>query len=241
MNHSSGCGEVDALNVNAQIVLEKIGRAFGTDEDCLGIIAVSDVPNFSELRQRVLPMAWQLAHLSAQDLENITKPDACYSVGWSHGQEKLAGPDGPPDLAKGSFYANPFTDDLLQELKQRRRNQSNGASPTTLLGCQLEDESENTLDRLAEANPAFFAPNVWPSNSLPQLESALKELGQLIGKVGSLLARPCDIFVLQQVCENQLSSSLPVLLKHSRFFLYYVVPDVLQGKIRTYLVQISIC
>lgn len=188
------CENID-LDVPTKKVLDKIGRAFGSDEDCLGIIAISGVPDFSELRQRVLPMAQELANLPSQCLDQVVVPSASYSVGWSHGQEKLAGPNNPPDVAKGSFYANPFTDDLLKEMKERRcliKDENHAVED-----CQESDDT--ALDLLASENPAFFAPNVWPTDSLPRLESSLKELGQLIGKVGCLLARPCDVFVQQLV------------------------------------------
>ncbi len=60
-------------------------------------------------------------------------------------------------------------------------------------------KSEEELRQLAHANPAFFAPNVWPSKSLPELENALKEMGQLIHRVGVHLAKCCDLYVSARV------------------------------------------
>jgi hypothetical protein len=62
---------------------------------------------------------------------------------------------------------------------------------------QIQNEEE--LRQLANANPAFFAPNVWPTKSLPELENSLKEMGQLIHRVGVYLAKCCDSYVAARV------------------------------------------
>lgn len=48
----------------------------------LGIIAITGVPNVSQLRLRLLPLAKRLATLSPDQLEEITVPDSDYQVGW---------------------------------------------------------------------------------------------------------------------------------------------------------------
>jgi len=55
------------------------------------------------------------------------------------------------------------------------------------------------LKQTAIENPAFFAPNVWPSSSIPELEDAFKDMGLLICHVGRILARLCDDYVATQV------------------------------------------
>ncbi len=45
---------------------------------------------------------------------------------------------------------------------------------------------------LMQQHPAYFRPNIWPSQHLPALEGAFKELGQLIVHVGMLLTHHCD-------------------------------------------------
>nr|XP_043624517.1 uncharacterized protein LOC122596070 [Erigeron canadensis] len=72
---------------------------------------------------------------------------------------------GKPDLLKGSFYANPILD-----------------KPTT--------ESS-----LIQRYPAYCGSNIWPQNSLPELEAAFKVLGKLILDVGLLVAYHCDKYV----------------------------------------------
>ena len=80
-----------------------IERAFGVDG--LGILTVSDVPGLMEARSRLLPLASTFAALPDATKAKYEVPSAYYSVGWSHGREKL---QGRPDYAKGSFYANPL-------------------------------------------------------------------------------------------------------------------------------------
>lgn len=87
-------------------LIGKIGSAFGSDDDCLGILAVTDVPVFGEQRQALLPLAARLPTLP--DLETCVDAEAFYSVGWSHGKEEIK--PNTPDLNKGSFYANPLVD-----------------------------------------------------------------------------------------------------------------------------------
>jgi len=69
--------------------MEIIEEAFGSSG--LGIVAVTDVPNFEDLRSRLLPLSHRLANLSNEQLAQVTVPDALYQVGWSHGKEKLEG------------------------------------------------------------------------------------------------------------------------------------------------------
>jgi isopenicillin N synthase-like dioxygenase len=85
-------------------LVEKIGQAFGPDG--LGLLEVTDIPpRVVALRLAVLPMARDLANLSADELEGITRPETFYAIGWSHGREQFKG---QYDVAKGSFYMDPF-------------------------------------------------------------------------------------------------------------------------------------
>ena len=152
-------------------LVKKVGQAFGPD--CLGILAVTDVPGFVEKRQRLLPLARRLALLP--DKTEIESPESLYQVGWSHGKEQLS--DGKPDFAKGSFYANPCHDTS----DNNTTTAHNSVSP-----------------EVAANNPGFFAPNVWPDRSLPELRDAFCDLGQLVVRVGILLARVCDVYAAQQ-------------------------------------------
>jgi hypothetical protein len=88
------------------ILLERVESAFGPSG--LGILTVVGIPGFPERRAELLPLAAKLPHLP--ELSDCERPDLHYSYGWSHGKEKL-GTSGAPDVAKGSYYADPFRED----------------------------------------------------------------------------------------------------------------------------------
>lgn len=157
-----------------EVLLQQIEIAFGAGETSLGILAITDIPQLEELRNKLLPMARQLALLPKRELDAVTDVASGYQVGWSHGREKLEGDR--LDLAKGSFYANPLTDNFLES----------------------RPETDPTI---AQENPAFFAPNVWPKSSLPDFEGNFKALGTLVCAVGRKLARLCDAYVKSKVRE----------------------------------------
>jgi hypothetical protein len=117
------------------------------------------------------------------------------------------------DYSKGSFYANPLTEDLAETMLERRRYRR------SLITSDVRDDdvdrdkeellewdesldivrTDDELRSLARSNPAFFAPNVWPSEHLPDMESAFREVGQLIHEVGIMVARCCDSYVSSRV------------------------------------------
>jgi hypothetical protein len=68
-------------------------------------------------------------------------------------------------LSKGSYYANPQYD------------------------RPVDDEA------LITKYSPFIHPNIWPTEDLPELETAFKELGQIIVDVGILVAKACDRYV----------------------------------------------
>lgn len=76
--------------------------------NALGIVAVSGVPKYSELRLKLLPLAFRVAALSEEAKKSSEDPASRFSFGWSHGKEMLK--SGQPDVYKGSFYANPVVD-----------------------------------------------------------------------------------------------------------------------------------
>lgn len=73
--------------------------------------------------------------------------------------------EGKPDLSKGSYYANP----------------------------QYDRPEEDPA--IIAKYPSFVHPNIWPTEDLPELEPAFKDLGQIIVAVGQLVARQCDSYV----------------------------------------------
>lgn len=72
---------------------------------------------------------------------------------------------GTPDYAKGSYYANPQYDRPVED------------------------------PEIIAKYSSFVHPNIWPTEDLPELADAFKELGQLMVHTGLLVARQCDKFV----------------------------------------------
>lgn len=68
----------------------------------LGLLLVSGVPNLVELREALLPLGTNMANLSDEAKAKVEVPKAMYSVGWSHGKEKLK------EGTFGMFYSPAF-------------------------------------------------------------------------------------------------------------------------------------
>jgi isopenicillin N synthase-like dioxygenase len=83
---------------------------------------------------------------------------------------------GKPDTSKGSYYNNPQYDKPIDDPK------------------------------IIAEYPAFAHPNIWPTEDMPEMENAFKTLGQLMVKVGTLVARQCDTYI---------SSMAPLYSKNS--------------------------
>lgn len=202
VSFSQETGGKDGGACQANNMIAKIGQAFGHGK--LGILQVTGVPTLDEKRRRLLPLARQVALL--EDKTQVISESSNYQVGWSHGKEVFA--DGKPDVAKGSFYANPLYDDI-----------------TTI-------SKEGLPQDVIDANPGFFAPNVWPTSAVPDLEGAFKELGQLVVDVGRLVAEVCDAYVAHQ-CPGYEPNKLARLLQESNFckarLLHYFALDRSNG------------
>jgi isopenicillin N synthase-like dioxygenase len=174
--------DFDPETVENHELIEKIGKAFGADPSCLGILAVTGIPNFTQQRETLLPLAAQVANLP--DLTTCESPESLYSTGWSHGREQLS--PGQPDTAKGSYYANPLTEDLVPALMAREN-----ASDTNQ--NQNNEHRAAYWKEQAELHPAFYAANIWPA-SLPVLRTAVCDMGRTVHTVGCLLATVCDAY-----------------------------------------------
>ncbi|MCL7031919.1 hypothetical protein MKW94_006809 [Papaver nudicaule] len=84
----------------------QIEQGFGPNG--LGILSISNVPEFSSMRQNLLRLAPRLASLPEEVKKELEDPHSRYNFGWSHGKEKLE--SGKPEMLKGSYYANPVLD-----------------------------------------------------------------------------------------------------------------------------------
>jgi len=144
------------LDVNSDVTASLIQQGLGRHG--LGLIAVSRVPKFSELRQRLLPIAYELSKQPEHVQKLWEDPESSFNVGWSFGKEMLQSSSGMGrDTRKGSWYANP-----------------------------LHDFTTNEPGLLKEY-PSYTRPNIWPTQHVPDLESAFKDLGQLMYSVGKKL------------------------------------------------------
>jgi hypothetical protein len=203
---------------NDDLLIELIGKAFGPTG--LGIAMVSDVPKLVEYRQALLPLAARIPHLP--DLNSCINAAALYSVGWSHGKEELV--PGQPDTTKGSYYANPLVSDLAKAMVAR-----DGSA---------NDDDASEVQLVLENHAELWAPNVWPSTSLPYLEPAFVQMGRLLHGVGCRVAKVCDAychFQRQRTSQTSTtgSSIMAATLERSlnctgRLLHYFAVPDSVQ-------------
>ncbi len=123
---------------------------------------------------RRLNITCRFASLPEEARARYEHPPSSFNFGWSHGKEMLEA--GRPDLAKGSFYANPCFDAPFGD----------GGG-----GCGGEAPAAPAAEAV-ERYPSFAHPNVWPDRDVPGFSSAFKRLGQAVVRVGELVARQCD-------------------------------------------------
>ncbi|XP_019156510.1 PREDICTED: uncharacterized protein LOC109153161 isoform X2 [Ipomoea nil] len=83
----------------------KIEQGFGANG--LGLLSISDVPEYTLLRENLLRLSSRLANVSEDVKRELEDPDSRYSFGWSYGKQMR---DGKLDKLKASFYANPILD-----------------------------------------------------------------------------------------------------------------------------------
>jgi len=77
---------------------------------------------------------------------------------------------------------------------------------------------------LVRQHPAYFRPNLWPKEHLPQLKDAFQDLGRLIVHVGMLLMEHCDRYVEMRNPTAQPGKLLQVLHRsrnHKARLLHY--------------------
>jgi len=93
-----------------------IAEAFGYKG--IGLLAVSGIPNYPDLRKKLLNLCYKFATLPKEIKDKYVHEESKYSYGWSHGKEILS--PGKFDTFKGSYYNNPqydvaTTDEALQK------------------------------------------------------------------------------------------------------------------------------
>ncbi|KAJ3358797.1 hypothetical protein HDU91_005110 [Kappamyces sp. JEL0680] len=102
--------------------------------------------------------------------------------------------NGKPDFAKGSFYNNP-----------------------------LYDKPESKMPNYQDQFAAYAGPNIWPS-ALPELRDAFMDLGELIVRVGKLVALHCDKYLqsaFPDLPAHFLQSMIDQSITHKARLLHY--------------------
>ena len=171
---------------------EKIQCAFG--QAGLGLIVVTDIPEYIEARAHCLPLGFRFGNLPEDVKSKYEDPASTFSFGWSHGKEKMSG--GMPDVAKGSYYANPTFD------------------------VPSEDAEE-----IAKF-PSFFRQNIWPDQDLPNFSTSFKTLSSIIVRTGLLLSKSIDSFVdsKQPHYETRLANVISTSRNAKARLLHYFPP-----------------
>ncbi len=106
--------------LNEDITL-KIMQAFG--DDGLGAILITDIPEFKQMKMKLLRLSKTFGELPSSVQEQYESPDTFYAFGWSRGKEKMR--NGKPDFAKGSFYNNPIYDEPTKDKEIIKKYPSN--------------------------------------------------------------------------------------------------------------------
>ena len=140
---------------------DKIRNAFS--ENGFGAIIITEIPDFKFHKMKLLKLSKQFGELPEAIQQKYERPETLYSFGWSRGKEKLK--NGIPDIAKGSFYANPIID-----------------IPTT--------DKE-----LIKKYPTSYSRNIWPTEHIPTFESHFKYVGKIMTDIGLKVIEHCDNYL----------------------------------------------
>ncbi|KDQ14110.1 hypothetical protein BOTBODRAFT_174921 [Botryobasidium botryosum FD-172 SS1] len=155
---------------------DSIKKAFGSEDDCLGIIIVKDLPaTYPVMRERLLRLADRFASLDDETKNKYVDAKSRYSFGWSHGREIM---NGKPDTLKGSYYANPIVD-----------------IPTV-------SAEEQAAHPEYYGNNIWPHPH---EKGIEGFEEAFKDLGRFIFNVGCQLAGACQVFASTHLADLSLS------------------------------------
>ena len=109
-------GKVVVLDYNDMMRGKNLGNSIekAYNIDGLGILAVKNIPNFSQYRKEFLPYASKIAALKDEQKLTLEDKSSKFSVGWSHGKEKF---EDTFDVHKGSYYFNPQYDNPTDDAK----------------------------------------------------------------------------------------------------------------------------
>lgn len=108
----------DFINLNSDKINPTVETAFGNNS--LGLLIITEIPDILTKRENILSSIKKFAEMPESIKNKYVDPKSLYSFGWSHGKEKLS--SGVPDLAKGSFYANPVKDISTTDTELKKKS-----------------------------------------------------------------------------------------------------------------------
>mmetsp|Transcript_43187 Transcript_43187/g.104559 ORF Transcript_43187/g.104559 Transcript_43187/m.104559 type:complete len:569 (+) Transcript_43187:132-1838(+) len=167
----------------------------------LGLLEVTNVPTrIQQLRQQVLGRhAVDLAHLPPEELSKLEFPETMYTIGWSHGKEKLKKKKEKNKNKKKPSSSSPMSrtssDGREEEEEGRDQEQKHivdgdRMSYDTTKGSfyfdpyDVDDESTRTTK------------TIFPEVLQPQFEHDLIEVTRFMTQVGLWIAKLCDMTLL---------------------------------------------
>ena len=152
---------IDYYDISKKDLNNDFEKSFG--ENGLGLILIKDIPHLPKNRLQLLNAIRKFAYLPESIKEKYTHPDSNYSYGWSHGKEKMK--KGKPDIAKGSYYANPVKDIITSDIKLKKKY------------------------------PATYSDNIWPRKELPELEVFFKIVSNILLDIGYSICKELDKYL----------------------------------------------
>ena len=219
--------------------------------NAFGLLCITNIPplppiyeyeyeyDYMHLRTKLLTLSRVLGEeVSDTCRDKLTRSDAAYQVGWSHGVEKLANDDDDHtnnnnmyDYSKGSYYANPLVDDYVHDIpgvvaelmedEQCRlaagiTNNIESSSSSSITSTNQRQKLEAWISK----NHIFFAANLWPNQGedngvLDELGSSFKTMGKFLHQVAVKVGQVMDGYV-QQV-DSSFDGHLSKVLKDSRY------------------------
>ncbi|CAN0403452.1 unnamed protein product, partial [Hapterophycus canaliculatus] len=146
-------------------------------------------------RRELFTLGQRFAALPEETRARYEHARSSFSFGWSHGKETLEA--GRPDLAKGSFYANPCYDDPFgsgsgNNTCQSNNDNNNNGRDHDGVGNGSGDPDVGEAAAAVQRYPSFAHPNIWPDEDVPGFSAAFKRLGRVVVRIGELVARQCD-------------------------------------------------
>lgn len=192
-------------NNTSLLLLQQIENAFGYNG--YGIIGISNVPELEYQRLNLLSLSRKLPSIPNINNGPLVDAPSYYSVGWSHGKEQFN--NGQPDYSKGSYYANPLTDDLLNEIYERYNQNNHNSHDDEKKKDSSDIQILSYIQKQVNEHPELYAKNIWPNNEndandiVPNFKEHFCTLSQTLIQIGIYVASLCDSYCDQQQQKQQ--------------------------------------